>query len=76
MNFLHSVMDAVESAVGDFIPGTAHAHTQLQVPDVPIIDPGTGEVVETIRSDVPDLLSLHGEQQSTASYSPTMPKHN
>lgn len=60
--FPPTVMDAVESTVGTYIPGTAHAQTQLQSPDVKIIDPTTKEIVETVRSDVPDLLSLHGEK--------------
>ncbi|CAK7235874.1 hypothetical protein SCUCBS95973_009415 [Sporothrix curviconia] len=58
------LMDVVESTVGTYIPGTVHAHTQLQSPNVAIMDPSTGNIVETIRSNVPDLMSLHGFVQS------------
>ncbi|KIH93339.1 oxidoreductase [Sporothrix brasiliensis 5110] len=54
------LLDAVESAAGDIVPGTIHAHSQLQTPGIAIFDPATGEVTETVTSDVPDLLSLHG----------------
>ncbi|OJJ37150.1 hypothetical protein ASPWEDRAFT_170636 [Aspergillus wentii DTO 134E9] len=54
------VIDYVQSVVGDIIPGTDHVHLQLQRPDIRIREPKTGEITETIRSNVPDLLSLHG----------------
>ncbi|KAI9928365.1 hypothetical protein MW887_002403 [Aspergillus wentii] len=57
---LAALIDYVQSVVGDIIPGTDHVHLQLQRPDIRIREPKTGEITETIRSNVPDLLSLHG----------------
>ncbi|KAL1892594.1 hypothetical protein Sste5346_006879 [Sporothrix stenoceras] len=54
------LLDSVESTIGNFIPGTVQSHTQLQSPDIKIIDPASKEVVETVRSNVPDLLSING----------------
>ncbi|SPQ24234.1 fc8ca640-7c5f-46e2-a4a9-268dcf486eb1 [Thermothielavioides terrestris] len=55
------VIDFVQSVVGELVPGTVHTHFQLQRPEVRIRDPArNNQIVETIRSDVPDLLSLHG----------------
>ncbi|ERT00989.1 hypothetical protein HMPREF1624_02225 [Sporothrix schenckii ATCC 58251] len=62
------LLDAVETTVGNFIPGTLHSHTQLQKPDIKIIDPATKEIIETVRSDVPDLLSLHGFVKSARTH--------
>lgn len=47
--------------VGELIPGTVHTRFELQRPDIQIRDFDTGKIVETIRSDVPDLLSLDGK---------------
>lgn len=54
------VIDYVQSVVGDVVPGTDHVHLGLQHPEVGLRDPGSGNIIETVRSDVPDLLSLHG----------------
>ncbi|KAF2801774.1 oxidoreductase [Mytilinidion resinicola] len=54
------IVDLVQSVLGDLVPGSVAARLQLQRPDVRIRDPKIGEIVETIRSDVPDLISLHG----------------
>jgi hypothetical protein len=54
-------MDTVESTVGTYIPGTVQAHTQLQSLEATIIDPATRDVIETVRSNVPDLITVHGE---------------
>ncbi|KAJ5938840.1 NAD(P)-binding protein [Penicillium verhagenii] len=54
------VIDYIQSVVGDIIPGTDEARTQIQRPDIRVRDPQTDTIVESIRSDVPDLLSLHG----------------
>ncbi|PWY90370.1 NAD(P)-binding protein [Aspergillus sclerotioniger CBS 115572] len=54
------MIDYVQSVVGDVIPGTDQVHTQIQRPEVRILDPQTGTFVDTIQTDVPDLLSLHG----------------
>lgn len=47
--------------MGEIIPGTDHAHFQIQRPDIRVRDPQTNEIIDSIRSDVPDLVSLHGE---------------
>ncbi|KAJ5759693.1 hypothetical protein N7520_006849 [Penicillium odoratum] len=54
------VIDYIQSVVGDIIPGTDDAHFQIQRPDIRVRDPQTDAIVESIKSDVPDLLSLHG----------------
>ncbi|KAF1848821.1 NAD(P)-binding protein, partial [Cucurbitaria berberidis CBS 394.84] len=53
-------LDLVLSVVGDLDVTSVQSKTQLQRPQVRIRDPSTGEIVENITSDVPDLLSLHG----------------
>lgn len=55
-----AVIDFVQSVVGDIIPGTENVHFQIQRPEVRIRDPQSGSTVERIRSNVPDLISLHG----------------
>lgn len=47
--------------MGDIIPGTDHVHLQIQRPDIRVRDPQTNAIIDSIRSDVPDLLSLHGK---------------
>lgn len=54
------MFDFVQSVIGEIDPTSVHAKTQLQRPNVRVKDPSTGEIVENITSDVPDLLSLHG----------------
>ncbi|ORX98945.1 hypothetical protein BCR34DRAFT_547762 [Clohesyomyces aquaticus] len=54
------VVDFVQSVVGELVPGTVHTQFELQRPNIRIRDPSTGEIVETIHSNVPDLLSLDG----------------
>ncbi|KAJ5815565.1 hypothetical protein N7474_007342 [Penicillium riverlandense] len=54
------VIDYIQSVVGDIIPGTDHVQLQIQRPDIRVRDPQTDAIIESIRSDVPDLLSLHG----------------
>jgi hypothetical protein len=46
--------------VGELTPGTVHTRFELQRPDIRIRDPKSGKIIDTIRSDVPDLLSLDG----------------
>lgn len=58
------VIDLVQSTVGNLIPDTTHSHLQLQRPNVRIRDPDTDKIVETVRSNVPDLVSLHGKSPS------------
>ncbi|KFG87197.1 putative oxidoreductase [Metarhizium anisopliae] len=54
------VFDFVQSVVGDVVPETTGSRLQLQRRRVRVRDPQNGEVVETVRSNVPDLLYLHG----------------
>ncbi len=62
MDFLfHKVIDFVQIVVGDFIPGSAHAHFQLQRPNIRLRDPATNQIVDEMKSNVPDYLSLHGK---------------
>ena len=63
------MLDIILSVVGELIPDTIHAQLQLQRPDVSIRDPNTKEIVETVRSDVPDLVSLHGTLETSATLS-------
>lgn len=60
-----TVIDYIQSVVGDIIPETDHAHFQIQRPDIRIRNPPTDTIIETFRSDVPDLLSLHGKLSTT-----------
>ncbi|KAH6634749.1 hypothetical protein B0J18DRAFT_471661 [Chaetomium sp. MPI-SDFR-AT-0129] len=70
------VVDFVQSVVGDLTPESTHAHFQLQRPNVRIRDPAQNDnIVETIASDVPDLLSLHGLTNIPAT-SLTADEHN
>ncbi|KAJ4360906.1 uncharacterized protein N0V89_001475 [Didymosphaeria variabile] len=65
------LFDTVLSVVGNLDPKTVHSKLQLQRPDVRIRDPSTNKIIDTVRSDVPDLLSLHGTLQpsnATLSY--------
>lgn len=55
------MIDYVQSVVGDVMPGTDHVHLGLQRPEVGLRDPATGNIIDRVRSDVPDLLSLHGK---------------
>lgn len=55
-----TVIDYVQSVVGELVPGTVQTRVELQRPEVRIRDPVSGNIVERVRSNVPDLLSLHG----------------
>ncbi|KAH7093764.1 putative oxidoreductase [Paraphoma chrysanthemicola] len=57
---LGHVLDFVLAVVGEFDPSTVHHKAQIQRPDIRVRDPVTQEFVGRIKSDVPDLLSLHG----------------
>jgi hypothetical protein len=59
------VFDSVLSVVGELDPPTVHARTQLQRPKLRIRDPSTDKIVESITSDVPDLLALHSALASS-----------
>jgi len=56
----------VLSVLGNLVPETVHSHLQLQRPDVKIRDPKTNNITETVRSTVPDLLSIHGNLEPSA----------
>jgi hypothetical protein len=53
------VFDFVLTTLGELDPNTVSTKLQLQRPSVRIRDPKTKEIVDTIRSDVPDLLAFH-----------------
>lgn len=59
----YPVIDYIQSVVGDIIPGTDHVHLQIQRPDIRVRDPQTDAIIDSVRSDVPDLLSLHGKRE-------------
>lgn len=60
------LLDTILSVLGELSPSTTHAALQLQRPDVRIRDPVTKNIVETVRSNVPDLFSLHGTIASSS----------
>ncbi|PWY83334.1 putative oxidoreductase [Aspergillus heteromorphus CBS 117.55] len=60
------LIDQVQFVVGDLVPGTDHIHLQVQRPDVRLRDAQSGEFVGHTRSNVPDLVSLHGSLPETA----------
>jgi predicted dehydrogenase len=51
-------LDSVQFAIGDFT--NIQSTLQLQRPDVPIENRRTKEVIDTVRSDVPDLVIATG----------------
>ncbi|KAL4949668.1 hypothetical protein BDW69DRAFT_202691 [Aspergillus filifer] len=59
IGFAH-VIDFVQSVTGDIIPGSEKIHFALQRPSVRIRDPHTKQITETVKSDVPDLVSVLG----------------
>lgn len=52
------------SAIGDVDYSTVQAKAQIQRPDVRIRNPNTKDTIETVRSDVPDLVSLNARLDS------------
>lgn len=56
-------LDFVHAVLGEF--ASFHAHTQLQRPDVVLVDRATG-AQETRRSDVPDLVAITGTFEPSA----------
>ncbi|KAK7184948.1 hypothetical protein DPSP01_002777 [Paraphaeosphaeria sporulosa] len=60
------LLDTVLSVVGDLESSSVHSQLQLQRPNVRVRDPSTNKIIKTIRSDVPDLISLHGTLQSSS----------
>ncbi|KAI1774407.1 NAD(P)-binding protein [Hypoxylon cercidicola] len=57
------LFDFVQTALGEV--EVLHSHMQLQRPDVKIRDPSTGKILETVRSDVPDLMFITGTLQAS-----------
>lgn len=53
------------SVVGEIEPSSVQTKLQLQRPNIPVRDPTSGKIVEHIKSDVPDLVALHGTLAST-----------
>ncbi|KAL5380836.1 hypothetical protein PMIN02_010501 [Paraphaeosphaeria minitans] len=60
------LIDTVLSVVGDVEPSSVHSQLQLQRPDVRVRDPSTNEIITTVQSDVPDLISLNGTLQPSS----------
>lgn len=54
------------SVLGELEPSSVHTKMQLQRPEIRIRDPKTKEIVGSMTSDVPDLLSLHGSLQTSS----------
>jgi hypothetical protein len=60
------VFDFVQEAVGQTVD--VQAHFQLQRPEAKVRDPKTNEIIQTVKSDVPDLITTIG----TIETSPTV----
>lgn len=60
------MFDTVLSVVGEFDSSTVHAKAQLQRPSVRVRDTSSKKIVETITSNVPDLLLVHGALAPTS----------
>ena len=58
------MIDFTLSILGDYVPGTTSAQTQIQWQENNIIDRKTKEVVRTANTNVADLISVHGELAS------------
>lgn len=52
------VFDYVQSVIGQ--AADAHSQLQLQRPEMKLRDPATNNVVKTVTSDVPDLITVTG----------------
>jgi len=50
----------VLSVLGEVDHESIQSRTQLQRPQIRVRDPSTNEIVASVTSDVPDLLSFHG----------------
>lgn len=56
IDFIHSVLDEYDSS---------HSHTQIQRPSQQIVNRDTG-ASRAVKSDVPDLVSVHGTLQASS----------
>ncbi|KAF2997327.1 hypothetical protein E8E13_002742 [Curvularia kusanoi] len=54
-------LDTLLAAIGDIEYSTVQARAQIQRPDVRIRDPSTNSIVETVKSDVPDLITFNAQ---------------
>lgn len=53
------VYDQVQYVLGNIV--NIHGHSQIQRPEIHIMEPATGEVIETVTSDVSDLIITVGQ---------------
>lgn len=58
---MFTVIDSVHSTLGEW--HDSHSKLQIQRPQNHILDPETKKPIETITSNVPDLISVHGSIQ-------------
>ncbi len=61
-----AVIDSVQFILGDVQDDGAQARFQLQRPEIKLRDPNSGEIVGTVRTDVPDLFLLTGSLPASA----------
>ncbi|KAH6639539.1 putative oxidoreductase [Boeremia exigua] len=54
-------LDTLLAAIGDLEPSTVQSKSQIQRPEVRIRDPSSGAIIDTVTSDVPDLLSFNAQ---------------
>lgn len=58
-----AALDTLLSVIGDVDAATVQAKTQIQRPEIRIRDPPANEIIETVKSDVPDFLSFNARLQ-------------
>lgn len=63
----HTVFDQVQHVLGDI--SNLKTRVQIQRPEVKLRDPATDKIVETVTSDVPDLVFTAGTLTSSSSSS-------
>lgn len=67
---MSAALDMALSVVGRLDLKTLRASKFIQRPEINVKDPRTGRIIETIQSDVPDLLSLSGHLNKSAIAAP------
>jgi len=65
ISFAHA-FDYMLWVLGELDPATVHTTLQLQRPENKVKDPKSGEIIETVNPDVPDLVSLQGRIASNS----------
>lgn len=60
--------DAVQSVLGEI--QNVQAQLQIQRPNVGLVDPPSGKIIEAVKSDVPDLICTTGILQESDSVVP------